>query len=613
VISVDDREVSPRWADAACAAALLAVDPAGLGGVVLRAGAGPVRDRWLAGLQRALPVLDTPLRRMPLHITDGRLLGGLDLAATLRAGWPVAERGLLADCDGGLLLVPMTERLTAALAARIAAVLDDGELRVERDGLALSLTTRFGVIAFDESEGDDAPPPAALLDRLAMRVDLTAVAFGESSPLEIDGAAIAAARARLPGVDVPAQCHAQICALTLALGIDSLRAALLALRVARAHAAWQGRDVVGEPDLAVAGRLVLAARATQLPSMDAATDNDDVSRSDPPTAQDGEANETAPPPPADPHAPLDDRVLAATRAAIPPGLLALLQAGLAPRRATGAGGRAGASRSGQRRGRPTGARRGELRAGARLSVVETLRAAAPWQPLRRAERHRHGSEAAPATAADAQHARRGRARVEVRRDDLRIARFKQRTQTSTLFAVDASGSSALHRLAEAKGAVELLLADCYVRRDEVALIAFRGQRADLLLPPTRSLVRAKRSLAGLPGGGATPLAAGLEALLDLAQAELRRGHTPVAVVLTDGRANMARDGTAGRAAGDSDALAMARQLRAAGLQAVLIDTSPRPQPAAALLADTMGARYLPLPHADAQRMAAAVQTALPPH
>nr|MCU0952503.1 VWA domain-containing protein [Burkholderiaceae bacterium] len=315
-----------------------------------------------------------------------------------------------------------------------------------------------------------------------------------------------------------------------------------------------------------------------------------------PDATEGETDDLVP---RDPDAPLDDRVLAATRAAIPPGLLALLQAGLAPRSAGGRSGRAGATRHGLQRGRPVGARRGELRAGARLNVVETLRAAAPWQPLRRAERR---AALAPNPT---------RPRVDVRRDDLRIARFTQRAQTSTLFAVDASGSSALHRLAEAKGAVELLLADCYVRRDEVALIAFRGQRADLLLPPTRSLVRAKRSLAGLPGGGATPLAAGLEALLHLALGEQRRGHTPVAVLLTDGRANVARDGTQGRGPGETDALAIARQLRAAGFQSVLIDTSPRPQPAAALLADTMGARYVPLPHADAQRVAAAVQTALP--
>jgi magnesium chelatase subunit D len=92
-----------------------------------------------------------------------------------------------------------------------------------------------------------------------------------------------------------------------------------------------------------------------------------------------------------------------------------------------------------------------------------------------------------------------------------VSRFKQRRETTTIFVVDASGSAALHRLAEAKGAVELLLADCYVRRDRVAMLAFRGKGAELMLPPTRSLVRAKRSLAGLPGGGGTPLAAGMDA------------------------------------------------------------------------------------------------------
>ena len=115
-------------------------------------------------------------------------------------------------------------------------------------------------------------------------------------------------------------------------------------------------------------------------------------------------------------------------------------------------------------------------------------------------------------------------------------------ETTTIFVVDASGSAALHRLAEAKGAVELLLADCYIRRDQVALIAFRGSAAELLLPPTRSLARAKRSLAGLPGGGGTPLAAGLDAAFALSDSIRRKGQTPTVIVLTDGRANIARDG-----------------------------------------------------------------------
>jgi magnesium chelatase subunit D len=142
----------------------------------------------------------------------------------------------------------------------------------------------------------------------------------------------------------------------------------------------------------------------------------------------------------------------------------------------------------------------------------------------------------------------------VRKDDFRIQRFKHRSETTAIFVVDASGSSALHRLAEAKGAVELLLADCYVRRDRVALVAFRGRGAELLLPPTRSLVRTKRSLAGLPGGGGTPLAAGIEAGLALADGVKRRGGTPLLVLLTDGRANVARDGSGGRVKAGEEAL-----------------------------------------------------------
>jgi magnesium chelatase subunit D len=176
----------------------------------------------------------------------------------------------------------------------------------------------------------------------------------------------------------------------------------------------------------------------------------------------------------------------------------------------------------------------------------------------------------------------------------------------TIFVVDASGSAALHRLAEAKGAVELLLADCYVRRDQVALIAFRGNAAELLLPPTRSLARAKRSLAGLPGGGGTPLAAGLDAAFALTDLIRRKGQTPTVIVLTDGRANIARDGGQGRPRAEEDAISAARQLRTAGVRTVLVDTSPRPGPLAEQFAKEMGARYLPLPHADAATLSKAV-------
>jgi len=179
-----------------------------------------------------------------------------------------------------------------------------------------------------------------------------------------------------------------------------------------------------------------------------------------------------------------------------------------------------------------------------------------------------------------------------------------------VFVVDASGSSAMHRLAEAKGAVELLLADCYVRRDQVAVIAFRGRQAELLLPPTRSLVNAKRRLAGLPGGGGTPIAHALDAAAELADGIARRGQSPLVVLLTDGRANVARDGSGGRERAMQDALQSGRQLAQRQWSVLLIDTSPKPQREAAELAQAMRAQYLPLPYAGAERLAQSVRGSL---
>ena len=181
-----------------------------------------------------------------------------------------------------------------------------------------------------------------------------------------------------------------------------------------------------------------------------------------------------------------------------------------------------------------------------------------------------------------------------------------------LFLVDASGSAALARLAETKGAVELMLAEAYVRREQVAVISFRGTTAELLLPPTRSLVQAKRRLSGLPGGGGTPLATGLETALALATQINRRGQTPHLAVLTDGRGNIDRTGAPGREAAAEDALAAARAIQATGTPALVIDTGNRPSATARTLADAMGAAYLALPRADARALAGTLQSALDP-
>jgi magnesium chelatase subunit D len=267
---------------------------------------------------------------------------------------------------------------------------------------------------------------------------------------------------------------------------------LLTLRAARALAALAGRLSVSQEDTAEAAALVLAPRATTLPAeRDADQPDDGESRVETDSPGDVDASQDL----------LRDSVIDAAQAAIPAGLLRQLRLVEGGRRQSRSAGQAGALKTSLRKGRPAGVRQGEPRAGARLNIIETLRAAAPWQPLRQRARATAGSQ---------------EIRIEIRRDDFRITRRKQREETTTIFVVDASGSAALHRLAEVKGAVELLLAECYVRRDRVALIAFRGRSAELVLPPTRSLARAKRSLAGLPGGGGTPLATALETAAMLA-------------------------------------------------------------------------------------------------
>lgn len=572
-----------RVADAARAAALFALDPFGLGGVLLRARPTPACALWIETLRRWRPEL--PLRRVPVHVAEDRLLGGLDLAATLAAGRPVAQRGLLAELNGGIALLPMAERLAPATVAQISAALDCAEVMVERDGMTARHPARIAVIAFDEG-GDGEAAAAALRERLALAVELELRADELHAELAAyDGARIAAARAALPAVTGDDGQIAALCAAAQALGIGSLRAPWWAWRAAHAHAALAGRTRVREEDLIVAARLVLAPRACEPPQ--GATGED----TPPPPAGSSHAGSGADAGGAGAPDDLQQLLLQAARAALPERLLP--RGAQAMRRRGGAsGGRFGAACSGGARGRPQGARPGLPRGGLRLALVATLYAAAPWQRLRQRER----GVAAPCGG-----------RLDIRRDDLRVQRFVQRAPTTTVFVVDASGSTALQRLAEAKGAVELLLAECYVRRDRVALLAFRGAGATLLLPPTRSLVRAKRALAALPGGGATPLAAGLLAAQRLAEALLRGGDSVVLVLLTDGRANVTLAGASDRARAEQEAERAARGLRALASDAILIDTAPRPQAAAQRLAHALDARYLPLPYADAASLAQAVR------
>ena len=562
------------WADAEWAAALLNLMGDRIGGVHLRASPGPVRDYWLDRVQTLSG--QSHLRKIPANIPEARLLGGIDLGATLQQGKPIAETGMLGECHERIVIAAMAERLPRNTVHHLCVALDDGQLSIARDGIDTQTAARITLIAADEGTEEEFIH-GALSDRLGITVNLQSIGIHGVEDDIFDRDQIERARARFDDMVMTEAHRVAIATLSLTLGIDSPRAALAAVQVACGAAALAGRRTVEDSDIACALRLCLIPKAAQLP---------DMAEPEPEPAPEPEVDqpEEQEPPQTSEQMPSDeDRLLEATLAQLPEGLLQQLQTRAAKVRQSSAG-TSGAHHRHQQRGRPTGVFRGDHRRGGRVNILATLRAAAPWQPLRRRER---GDPLR---------------KLEIRRDDIHLTRYQQRRESLTLFVVDASGSAAMQRLAEAKGAVELLLADCYVRRDQVALIAFRDEMAELLLPPTRSLVRAKKALAALPGGGATPMAAALDLTRDIIERASKQGTTTQYILLTDGAANVALDGTRNREAGTRDALTAARRLAEQPVSGLVIDTAQRPQPRARDLADTLRGTYIALPKADARTL-----------
>jgi magnesium chelatase subunit D len=557
---MDAQQPHDPVADAVLATQLFARSPFALGGMVLR-GFGPARDAIVETISAAFPT-----RKLPSHVDDERLLGGVDVAASLATGRTIMQKGLLAEARGGILIVPMAERMSDAIAGRLAQALDN-----DRD---------IALILLDDSVEVDDAPPAALLDRCAFHCDLSqARHLPESFDLARDQEAASAVAA------LGKEAMTGLASTASALGVASLRPLVFASQAARAHAALAGRREVAHEDLLAAARLVLGPRATQIPDLpeeEAAEPPPEPEQPEEPDQESDSDNQSSLE-----DAPLEEMLVEATAASIPADLLAQLTQGKAPRNASGAG--SGKRRKSPLRGKPLGARPGMPRGGARLALIDTLRAAVPWQPLRRRE-----------SASDSS------SNILMQKDDLRIRRFEEKSAQVTIFVVDASGSAAAARLAEAKGAVELMLAQAYVTRSEVALVAFRGEGAELLLPPTRSLTRARRALSELPGGGGTPLASGLNAACELADAISSRGKTPSLVILTDGRGNIDAEGNPGRRQAGEDATSAAKAIATRGIDTLLVDISVRPSPEAPALAQAMNARFLALPRADARMLHKAI-------
>ena len=597
------------WFDAQTTAALLAIDPHGLGGICVKSQFGPIRDVWFAFLETQIAP-GAHFQKIPLQIQDEQLLGGLDLEATLQYGRPIYSTGLLAKSHGGFIVLPMAERVSPHTIAHILQVVDRGEVRHPQQTNEFA-PCLFGMIALDEGIGPDESIHPRLAEHMAFEVRLDQLSLNDCKDfLEITPAVIAEAKQRLPEIECDTRFIESLMQSAAAFGVDSIRAGLFAIRAAKALAALRNQQAVTEDEVVDAARLVLTHRATRMPSSredlesDAEPDsaeeeerpNEDQSKSekepqeqdDPNQGKDSDTdanqpNENKEEPSADD---LEELLIEAIRAGIPPNALAQLSARLGRANSKqGSKGQFGQLQKNANSGRPAESWRGLPKGGKRLDLLKTIRAAVPWQTMRQAE----SKVKLPSVS-------KQRSRIQIRADDLHIKRYQQRQGVVTIFLVDASGSSATQRLAEAKGAVEQLLADCYIRRDEVAMIALRGRTAEVVLPPTRSLVRAKRNLAALPGGGGTPLATGFAAVNAMALSIRRKGMTPLIVVMTDGVANVTLEGVGGRERAHQDALHTARQLRAAGHAILFIDTASTPQVLAEALANEMNAQYLPLPY-----------------
>ncbi|MFZ9177186.1 MAG: VWA domain-containing protein [Burkholderiaceae bacterium] len=577
--------------------------PARYGGILIRsARPGPVRQAFEALLRRMVNVSDTAsglrLARLPASTPSETLRPSLDVVQTLAAREPIYDPGWI-DCHRDcIVLVSMAERIEPALAQELAQALDQ---------------RRLLLVLLEESVGDEPGVPPILFDRMPLVVVQDRLLPPEQSTDEwvrqleqVIQAWPVSAHGRL---ELSSDQWRRLAAIASVLDIPSLRPLLATGRLAidlTRQASPRARKVSDERvDQALVAGLVPHARRwpeqvpdqgndDQQPSAEASESDDPGHSHDQPQETDQsqapvqgalEQSSTHHQNQQDHH---DQQAVEAALVDLQRGLLGAY--GMGPRRPMRSGqARREGGRAGQRSWHPSRGRRLRVTAWKRgqparqLAWVKVLERALPLQDMRR--------RVSPSED-----------RLLLMPSDLRIWRRQHRRPLTTIFLVDASGSMAATRLAEAKGAVQTLLAECYVRRDQVALMSFGGQGVRVNLPPTRSLVAAKRALTALPGGGASPVAAGLQAVIRLVDRLAQQGEDATIVVLSDGRANVCLDGEVNRTLAGQQAQRAARALASQALRAIWIDASPRPEQAAQVLAHAMAADYYPLPFASASQI-----------